>query len=283
MSLVSSLVTPQTTATTTKENDRPPTKKNNKKKLTRQQKATRARKLKKQKTVGNVVPKTIDTNKVPGFIPLNLRTTPMVFEQLRDVAMPPPDANGRVPYTTNNLVLAENNGGSGRNCVVEAMTFASGDNLTNLGLLKKDLNKLRVGPRFAALANGTSIGLIAEALARAKSALSLRRRSDLSGGTWLAILLIMGEGMFLLNCITRPFNDHRRDRHIVVYDSYRRLLVIKPDADYPYSVRVTPDDLASSEAKIQKYLEEEYGLVTPTEVHQLLVLKNRITDTNYVQ
>jgi len=38
-----------------------------------------------------------------------------------------------VPYVTNKLVMQENNGGSGRNCIVEAMTFATGTKLKALG------------------------------------------------------------------------------------------------------------------------------------------------------
>lgn len=210
----------------------------------------------------------------PGFSPLNLRTAPLEFEKIAVTPRPAKDGNGRIPYVTNQLRLRVL---KGRNCISEALTFATGSDVGDLGLLKTDVDDARDGIRFSK-DGGVSMGLIAAALVQANSPFSFRHCRELQD-SW-TLLFSECEGVFLVTCLTRPNNDATLDRHMAVYDAYRRLFMIKPDSHYPFSLRVTDED-CEDESKTKKYLEEEHGLVAPKHAHLLMVLEKRLDETKY--
>jgi len=198
----------------------------------------------------------------------------MEFEKIEVAPRPAKDGNGRIPFVTNERRLRVL---SGRNCVSEAITFATGCDVGELGLLKTDVDKARDGIRFSK-DGGVSMGLIAAALVRAKSPFSFRHCRELQD-SW-TLLFSERTGVFLVTCLTRPNNDATLDRHMCVYDAYRRLFMIKPDSHYPFSLRVTDED-CEDESKTKRYLEEEYGLVAPKHAHLLMVLEKRLGETKY--
>jgi len=103
------------------------------------------------------------------------------------------------------------------------MTFAARTGVTDLGLLKADLDKVR-REVTSFDGDGTLMALLKETLRRGSSPFSFQVRSALKG-SFTGLFKLQNEGVFLVECITRPFNNLQLDRHVVVFDSYRRTTV----------------------------------------------------------
>jgi len=216
--------------------------------------------------------------KTGAFIKLDKPGAKVHFTSLPVPTDPVPDENGRLAYVTNSLVLSLCSKDS---CLREALCFAAGMSCAALGLDKKVVTAARKKKKCKVDVPGESIGLITTALEQQKSPLSFRHRDSLEG-QWIP-LLEKNTGVFILLCAL-----DNNDRHFLAFDAARRLLMICPrkrerrdgEDDLSYFLIAQDSDLRD-EATTAAFLYDTYRLKCPSRIHQLMVNKKRLAETNY--
>jgi len=191
---------------------------------------------------------------------------------------PVPDANGRLAYMSNSLALNLCSEGS---CLREALCFCAGMSCAALGLEKTRVAATRKKRKYKVELQGESIDLITAALNESKSPLSFRHLGSLEG-RWIP-LLEKNTGVFILLCAL-----DNNDRHFLAFDAARRLLMICPrkrerrdgEDDLSYFLIAQDSDLRD-EATTAAFLYDTYRLKCPSRIHQLMVNKKRLAETNY--
>mmetsp|Transcript_34174 Transcript_34174/g.109730 ORF Transcript_34174/g.109730 Transcript_34174/m.109730 type:complete len:395 (-) Transcript_34174:218-1402(-) len=184
-----------------------------------------------------------------------------------------PDGRGYVPYATNELNCRSL---GDRQCLREAFVVATGMQLGELGLEKKNIAAARRELVFDDGGPDLSIGTVLAALRKAKSPFELRRQDV--GQTWPP-LLSRRCGVFLV-CVRMDNGDG----HVVVFDAERWLLFLAWSKDgrnnVGHALLIEDDDCVDHESTKKKF-KEKYGIVAPTFVYKVVVQKKRRWETLY--
>ncbi|KAJ8610962.1 hypothetical protein CTAYLR_010167, partial [Chrysophaeum taylorii] len=185
-----------------------------------------------------------------------------------------------VPFWTNTLYSKHL---SGRRCLFDAVTLATGSSLTDPGLLKPHIVKVRDELGFGRERDPT-FGLSTKAWERSKSPFEFTRQISLQ--CLLTKLFAQTVGVYIVLCAVVTLPDPKDltkeilDQHYCVFDAYLGLFVVEIRGGNPNASHVTPDDLLD-EQKTKANLKRDYGLLFPKHCYLLMINKKRVAETTY--